>query len=318
MADEELVKRVSVAEFKKFFHLKQVSGNQESLNRYIIAPDINRPGLELSGWKESTDLKRVIIIGNKECEYLASLDFDTQKERFEILTDSLTPCIVMTGGNKAHPSLLEVAWGRNFPVFESDMKSYMAMQNMVAFLSRSLAPDTGMHGVMMNIYGVGVMITGASGIGKSELALELIRRGHSLVSDDRVEIVRIQNDLICSAPELIKGMLEIRGIGIIDVLMMFGASAVLDDCDLELIIRLEPYDETHEYSRLSYSQQTLNILGLNRPVLDIPVMAGRDLSVIIEAAVSNYRLIQKGINSTETFNKRVYDKINTRNRGEKE
>jgi hypothetical protein len=193
--NEELSKRVYVSELKEYFHLKQITGDAESLKRWIIAPDVNRPGLELAGYIDTTDLKRVVIIGNKECGLLNTMDYATQKARFEFITDSYTPCIIMSNGNKTPAALEEIAKARNFPVFETDWQTYMAVQNVVAYLSRKLAPDTSMHGVMLNIYGKGVLLTGKSGIGKSELALELIRRGHFFVSDDRVEISRVQNGI---------------------------------------------------------------------------------------------------------------------------
>lgn len=314
--NEELVKRVYVSELKEFFTLKQVSGNEESLKRWIIAPDINRPGLELSGYMESDDLKRVVIIGNKECKYLKYLSYSQQKQRFQIITDSYTPCILVCGGNKTPQSLLEVASEKNFPIFETDHKSYMAIQNVVGFLSRKLAPETEMYGVMIEVYGVGVLITGDSAIGKSELALEMIRRGHTFLADDCVEIARIQNDLICHASPLLKGMLEIRGIGIIDVVAMFGSSALLDDCQLDIVIHLEDFNQQHEYKRLLYEEKTLTILDLKRPYYNIPVTSARALSVLIEACVSNYRLNQKGYNSTDIFNKRVYQAIVAKNKGE--
>ncbi|MBQ1288614.1 MAG: HPr(Ser) kinase/phosphatase [Erysipelotrichaceae bacterium] len=314
-SNQELSKRVYVSELKEYFHLKQITGGEESLKRWIIAPDINRPGLELAGYKDTTDLKRVVIIGNKECNVLNTMDYQTQRARFEFITDSYTPCIIMTGGNKAPAALIEIANLRDFPVFETDWVTYMTIQNVVGYLSRKLAPDTSMHGVMLNIYGKGVLITGQSGIGKSELALELIRRGHNFISDDRVEISRIQNDLICRAPEILKGMLEIRGVGIIDINAMFGASTLLESCNLDLVIRLEDYGETHENNRLSYPQDSIDILGLSRPVLNIPITPGRLLSVIIEAAVSNFRLMEKGINSTEDFKERVFRVISEKNKG---
>ncbi|MBR2552182.1 MAG: HPr(Ser) kinase/phosphatase [Erysipelotrichaceae bacterium] len=313
--NEELSKRVYVSELKEYFHLKQITGDAESLKRWIIAPDVNRPGLELAGYIDTTDLKRVVIIGNKECGLLNTMDYATQKARFEFITDSYTPCIIMSNGNKTPAALEEIAKARNFPVFETDWQTYMAVQNVVAYLSRKLAPDTSMHGVMLNIYGKGVLLTGKSGIGKSELALELIRRGHFFVSDDRVEISRVQNDLFCSAPDILKGMLEIRGVGIIDVNMMFGASTLLESCNLDLIIHLEEYGETHENNRLNYSHGKIEILGLQRPVIDIPITPGRQLSVIIETAVSNFRLMEKGINSTEDFKQRVLKVITEKNKG---
>ena len=312
--NEELVKRVYVSELKEYFGFKQVSGNAESLNRWIIAPDVNRPGLELAGYPDLTDLKRVNIIGNKEMHYLNTLSEEVKKERFAVVTDSYTPCIIMTGGNETPRSLLEVAWSKNFPIFETEWKSYMTVQNVVAYLSRKLAPETSIYGVMMDIYGVGVLITGESGIGKSELALELLQRGHTFLADDLVEVARVQNDLICTPPKVLKGMLELRGIGVIDVSLMYGASSCLDSCNLDLVIRLENYQARHNENRLQYEEEKIEILGLNRPRVVLPVTPARALGTLVEAAVTNYRLNQKGYNSTEVFKKRVWDGIQEKNK----
>jgi len=316
MANKELNKRVYVHQLKEYFNFKQLSGDEESLKRWIIAPDVNRPGLELSGYTASVDLKRVVIIGNKEIDYLKQFDEETQKERFHIVTDSYTPCIVVTASGGAPKSLIEVAQSKNFPVFESEWKTYMAVQNIVAYLSHALAPETSVYGVMLDIFGVGVMITGESGIGKSELALELIKRGHTFLADDRIDISRVQNDLLCQAPALLKGMLEIRGIGIIDVAMMFGASSVGESLQLDLVINLKQYNDAFNFDRLDTDEQYTEIMGLQRPLVEIPVTPARNVAILVEVAVTDYRLHQKGINSTALFNQRVYDEIQRRNKGE--
>ena len=169
MANEELNKRVYIRQIKEEFDLLQLSGNDESLDRWAIAPDINRPGLELSGYLESNDLKRVVILGTKEFEYMSKLDEEIQKQRFEIITDSYTPCIIMTEGFEEMETLMEVAQRKNFPVFKYEGKTYQLIVDLVTFLSEKLAPMDNLYGVMMSIYGRGIMITGKSGIGKSEL-----------------------------------------------------------------------------------------------------------------------------------------------------
>ena len=163
MANEELNKRVYVRQIKEQLNLEQLSGNDESLNRWAIAPDINRPGLELSGYLESNDLKRVVILGTKEYEYMSKFDYDTQRARFEIITDSFTPCIIMSGEFSNMNSLLDLANQKNFPVFRYEGKTYQLMVDLVSYLSEQLAATDTLHGVMMNIYGRGVMITGKSG-----------------------------------------------------------------------------------------------------------------------------------------------------------
>ncbi|MBR5341239.1 MAG: HPr(Ser) kinase/phosphatase [Erysipelotrichaceae bacterium] len=304
MANEELNKRVYIREIKDELGLIQVTGSDNSLNRWAIAPDINRPGLELTGYLESNDLKRVVILGTKEFEFMSKFDYNTQRARFEIITDSFTPCIIMSGGFVGMDSLRDLANDRDFPIFRYEGKTYQLIVDLVSFLSEKLAPVDSLYGVMMNIYGRGVMITGKSGIGKSELALDLINRGHMLVADDRVDVTRVHTNIICTAPKILKRMLEIRGIGIVDVTRMFGANAYLNKCQLDFVIKLVKYDETMENDRLNPINESINVLGLDVPMLIIPITEGKQLSVIIEAAVANYLLKKLGFDSNEDFKDR--------------
>ena len=301
MANEELNKRVYVRQIKDELNLEQIVGNDESLNRWAIAPDVNRPGLELTGYLESNDLKRVVILGTKEHEYMNKLDEKTQRERFEIITDSYTPCIILTEGFDVMNSLIEVASRKNFPVFKYPDKTYQLVVDLVSYLSEMLAPVDNLYGVMMSIYGRGIMIMGRSGIGKSELALDLINRGHMLVADDRVDVARVHTQLLCQAPELLKRKLEIRGLGIVDVTRMFGANSYLNKCNLDFVIKLVSFNEMQENDRLNPINETIDILGLEIPMLTIPITEGKSLSVIIESAVSNYLLKRLGYDSNEAF-----------------
>jgi len=309
MANEELNKKVYVREIKEEFELTQLSGSDESLNRWVIAPDVNRPGLELSGYLESSDLKRVVILGTKEYEYMSKLDYDTQRQRFEIITDSFTPCIILSEGFCPMDSLINLVYEKDFPVLHYDGKTYQLIVDLVTFLSEKLAPTDNMYGVMMNIYGKGIMITGKSGIGKSELALDLINRGHMLVADDRIDATRVHTSIICTAPKLLKRMLEIRGLGIVDVTRMFGANSYLNKCQLDFVIKLVKFDERIETDRLNPINEARNILGLDVPMLTIPITEGKSLSVIIEAAVSNYLLDKLGFNSNEDFKRRYHEEL---------
>ena len=309
MANEELNKRVYVRSLKEEFGLEQLSGSDHSLDRWIIAPDINRPGLELTGYFESNDLKRVVILGTKEYEYMSSFDYDTQKQRFEIITDSFTPCIILSEGFVGMDSLIDLANAKDFPIFRYEGKTYQLIVDIVSFLSEKLAPVDNLYGVMMNIYGRGIMITGKSGIGKSELALDLINRGHMLVADDRIDVTRVHTNIMCTAPKLLKRMLEIRGLGIVDVTRMFGANSYLNKCQLDFVIKLVKFDERIETDRLNPINETRNILGLDVPMLTIPITEGKSLSVIIEAAVSNYLLDKLGFNSNEDFKRRYHEEL---------
>lgn len=309
MANEELSKRVYVREIKEVFDIEQITGNDESLERWVIAPDINRPGLELSGYLESNDLKRVVVLGNKEYEYMTKLDENTQRQRFEIITDSYTPCIVLSEGCKDLPVLFDIARNKNFPIFRYDGKTYQLVVDLVSYLSEKLAPVDNIYGVMMSIYGKGVMLTGKSGIGKSELALDLISRGHMLVADDRVDVSLVHNDIICRAPKLLRKMLEIRGLGIVDVTRIFGANTYLNSCALDFVIKLVKYEEMEETDRLNPITKTFSVLGVEIPMLVVPVTEGKALSVIIESAVTTYILKKQGIDSNEEFKVRYREEI---------
>lgn len=301
MANEELDKRVYVRAIKQQFNLEQITGDDDSLNRWVIAPDVNRPGLELSGYLESNDLKRVVVIGTKEYEYMIKQDHEVQKQRFEIITDSFTPCIILSEGCGKLEELENLCRYRNFPLFRYEGKTYQLIVDLVSYLSEELAPSDNLYGVMMNIYGKGVMITGKSGIGKSELALDLINRGHMLVADDVVDVSRVHNDIICQSPKLLRKMLEIRGLGIVDVTKLFGANTYLNKCELDFVINLVRLEEAGSKDRLNPVNETLNVLGLEVPMLQIPITEGKSLSVIIESAIVNQILKDQGIDTNEEF-----------------
>lgn len=309
-------KRVYVRELKEYFKLKQVTGNEESLDRWIITPDINRPGLELTGFNEAIDLKRVILIGKKETYYINKLDYETKRERFHIITDSFTPCIIITNGEKIDNALFDVANEKNFPVFETDSLTYRSIVEICAFLDDKLAPTGSYHGVLMNIYGLGVMLIGDSGVGKSELALELIKKGHILVADDRVEIKKIHNELYGESHKILKNFLEIRGIGIIDVPLMFGASSVLDKVKISLVINLKKKEFFTEDRIGINGFKTMNIMGVEMNTMEIPVKEGRAMSVMIETAVSHFRLFEQGYNIAELFNQQTIEYIKENERGD--
>lgn len=310
----EFERKAKISDFKKFFNLTQITGNDEALNRWAIVPDINRPGLELAGYFEHTEPRRIIILGTKEMSYMSEVPEDLLRERLERLTDEYSPAIVISKNMECPEILREIAESKNFPILISDQPTYRLMVDVVSYLDEKLAPSDNIHGVLLSIYGKGVVITGDSGVGKSETALELIRRGHVLVADDRVDVTRIHNTIFGKAPEILRGMLEIRGIGIIDVTKMFGASSSLDNSEIDVIIHLEKWDDQKQYERVGIEEEVLeNILGLEIPKTTIPVRDGRNIAVLVESAVTNFNLKLRGINSAKEFEQRVYDFIKNQN-----
>lgn len=310
----EFERKAKISDFKKFFNLTQITGNEEALNRWAIVPDINRPGLELAGYFEHTEPRRIIILGTKEMSYMSEVPEDLLRERLERLTDEYSPAIVISKNMECPELLREIAESKNFPIMISDQPTYRLMVDVVSYLDEKLAPSDNIHGVLLSIYGKGVVITGDSGVGKSETALELIRRGHVLVADDRVDVTRIHNTIFGKAPEILRGMLEIRGIGIIDVTKMFGASSSLDNSEIDVIIHLEKWDDQKQYERVGIEEEVLeNILGLEIPKTTIPVRDGRNIAVLVESAVTNFNLKLRGINSAKEFEQRVYDFIKNQN-----
>lgn len=307
----ELNKKVSVRKVKEDFNLIQVCGNDASLERWTIAPDINRPGLELSGFKEESELKRIVVVGRKEYVYINTLDYNTQRERFEFLTDAYTPCIIFTAGRKPQDALIDVANSKNFPVFIYEGETYQLISDLTVYLSSRLAPNDYIHGGLMNIYGVGVAIVGPSGIGKSELALDLIKKGHIFVADDVIDVAKINNELYGQAPDNLKKMLEVRGVGVVDVTVMFGGHCFLPRCSIAFVIKLVNYDEYQKSApdRLNPLENTIEILGVKKPLLEIPITEGKSMSTIVETAVAKYIAKKQGVDTNELFKQRIYDEI---------
>ncbi len=305
-----------ISDLRDFFKFEQVCGGEEALNRWVIIPDINRPGLELGGYFVGSEPRRIIIMGNKESLYMKTLDPVILKERLEKLSDEYTPCMIFSKDVEIPPVLIELGDYKNFAVFKSSMPTYQLMVDVISYLSEKLAPNINVHGVLMSVYGKGILITGESGMGKSETALELIKKGHILVADDRVDVYKYHNAVFGTSTELLAGMLEIRGIGIIDVNMMFGASATLTKSDIDFVITLEKWNEDKQYMRVGIEgeEQFYEVLGVQIPMQTIPVKEGRNIAVLVESAVTNFNLKEKGINSAKDFEKRVYDFIQSQNK----
>ena len=307
MEEQNIVKVRTLVETFDFI---QITGDDASLERPIVIADTNRPGLELAGYFENSQQKRLVILGDKEIAYIATMSVHKQRKSFDFITNEQTPAIIVTKGHKCPDVLKRYAKRKNFPIFLSSSPTYRLIVDIVAFLDEQLATSMCIHGGLLSIYGKGVLIRGESGMGKSEIALELIKRGHLLVADDRVDCYRIHNKIVGKAPELLREMLEIRGIGVINVSRMFGVSSVLPKAEINFQVNLEPWKADQDYDRVGIEEKKHeNILGIDIPKIVVPVREGRSMAVIIESAVTNYMLSVMGMDSAKEFEQRVLDYI---------
>ena len=301
---------VSVKDFANYFQFEQLTGDEESLNRVIELTDTNRPGLELAGYFNYSQAKRLVILGDKEIAYIATMSEEAQKRSFDFLTGEETPAIVITRGHECPEILRECAIKKNFPVFRCGEKTNHTIVNIISWLDEKLARSVSVHGELLMIYGVGVLICGESGMGKSEIALELIRRGHQLIADDRVDCSRIHNRIVGRPPQLLEGMLELRGVGVINISRMYGVGAVGRKSNVDFQITLEHFDPQANYDRVGIEEKkSVNILDVEIPKITIPVREGRSMGVIIESAVTNYLLAKNGLDSAKEFEQRVLEFI---------
>lgn len=291
------------------FKLELVSG-QEGIGRYISTSDISRPGLEMAGYFTHYPADRVQLLGKTELSFFEMLPVNVKRERMEKLCSEQTPAIIISRGMAVPSELIDASNKHSVPVLMTTQTTTRFSSRLTNFLEGKLAPTTAMHGVLVDVYGIGVLIMGKSGVGKSETALELVKKGHRLVADDSVEIRQeSENFLVGSPPPLLENLLEIRGIGIIDVMTLFGASAVRPYKRVTLIIELETWDPDKVYDRLGLDEEKMKIIDTELTKLTIPVQPGRNVSVIIEVAAMNYRLKKMGVNAAEEFSRRLDDMI---------
>lgn len=291
------------------FKLTLVSG-QEGIGRYIKMSDISRPGLEMAGYFTHYPADRIQLIGRTELSFFEMLPPELKKERMLKLCSQDTPAIIVSRGMEIPDELIYASNKNNVPVLSTTMKTTRFSSILTNYLESKLAPIVAMHGVLVDVYGIGVLIIGKSGVGKSETALELIKKGHRLVADDCVEIRQEAEDLLIgSSPPLLEHLLEIRGIGIIDVITLFGASAVRSYKRITLIIELENWDPEKTYDRLGLDEEKMKIIDTDITKLTIPVQPGRNVSVIIEVAAMNYRLKLLGVNAAHEFSRRLDEVI---------
>lgn len=304
-----MLAKVQTKDILEKFKLELISG-EEGVHRPITMTDISRPGLELAGFFDYYPAERIQLLGKTELTFIQTLDNETRAERLERLCTDITPAIIVTREMEIPEELIEASEREAVPVLRSKLKTTRFTSRLTNFLEMKLAPTTAVHGVLIDIYGLGVLITGKSGVGKSETALELVKRGHRLVADDCVEIRQEDDDtLVGNSPELIQHLLEIRGLGIINVMTLFGAGAVRSFKKISLVIHLELWDQTKQYDRLGLDEETMRIIDTSITKLTVPVRPGRNLAVIIEVAAMNFRLKRMGVNAAEQFANRLSDVI---------
>lgn len=303
-------KKVKVSELANKFQMEIISG-EPGLKRTIEVADLCRPGLEMAGYFEYHPEDRVQILGKTELAFFERLPEAERKDRMKRLCLDETPCIVVTRGLDVPLELVDASEATGITVMRSNVNTTMLAGQITDFLEHKLAPSTTIHGVLVDVYGIGMLISGSSGIGKSETALELVKRGHRLIADDAVEIRQTaENVLIGNAPELIKHLLEIRGVGIINVMTLFGAGAVRNNTKINLVIKLETWQQDKQYDRLGLDEETTRIIDTDVPLVTIPVRPGRNLAVIIEVAAMNYRLKRMGFNAALQFTNKLTETIN--------
>ena len=288
------------------FKMKNLTGEINIDKIKITQPDINRPAIQMTGYFEHYDSTRLQIVGFVEHTYMQSLSVEQKTKIYNEILDHPTPAFVFCRELEPDPLFLETAIKYGIPVLSTSKATSAFMAEVIRWLNAKLAPCIQVHGVLVDIYGEGVLITGESGIGKSEAAIELIKRGHRLVSDDAVLIRKVSEDtLIGSAPEVTRHLIEIRGIGIVDVKQMFGVSSVKDDQQIDLVIKLKDWSKDQEYDRMGLEEEYTEYLGNKVVSHTIPIRPGRNLAVICESAAVNHRQKKMGYNAVEELYKRL-------------
>ena len=304
-------KFVTVSTIQERFNLTNYTTELNLEESHVTVADVNRPALQLHGFYEHFEPSRIQVIGNVESAYLAKKTDEEKTESFAKLFSYEIPCVIFCRGEKPAEVLFQEANKAKIPILGTDRATSEFMSALIYSLNKDFAPYTTIHGVLVDVYGEGLLITGESGIGKSEAALELIRRGHRLVSDDVVEIRRPNNErLYGRAPSITQYLIELRGIGIIDVKSLYGVEAVKDEQRIDLVIKLEDWTKEKEYDRLGMTDEYMNILGIDVTCHSLPIRPGRNLAIICETAAVNHRQKKMGYNAAEELYKRVQNNIN--------
>lgn len=271
----------------------------------IEESDVSRPGLQLTGFWDFFAFERAQLFGKVEMAYLSTLDDETLNTRLNTFFNFKLPCVIICRGLPIPEAMLECARTRHVPIYRSQENTVKVEMAIINYLNSELAPHRTMHGVLVDVYGVGMLITGNSGVGKSEAALELVKRGHRLVADDVVDIKRVNdNRLVGTAPDRTRHFMEIRGVGIIDVCTMYGVSSIIREKSIDMEVHMELWQEGHAYDRLGLDERNTQILGVSIPSLLLPIHPGRNIAIVLEVAARNLRLKQMGYSAADELLRR--------------
>ncbi len=286
-------------------------GGRSGLSRVLTVPDINRPGLELAGFYESFAYERVQLFGRGEYAYLNKLQSEKNDEAIKKFFGYKMPCIIFTHNLVPSEEFLYVAESSDCPVLVTDLESTDFTSRLLRLFSNVFAPKKTMHGVLVEVYGIGILLLGDSGVGKSETALELVERGHRLVADDVVELSCVNGNTIIGrgANKFISHHMEIRGLGIINIAQLYGVGVVREQKEVQLVVKLETWDQNRVYDRVGTEEITMDFLGVKIPYIELPVKTGRNMPIIIEVAAMNERLKSQGYYSAREFNQNVLNWI---------
>ena len=299
MVMDEVKGTIKLKKLVEHFQLKVLLAGADYEQAEIGIKDVNRPGLQFVGFFDYFDPRRLQVIGMAETKMLEGMTHERRAESFARLFDYDIPAVVISRDLDCFPECMEMARKYRRTLLSTNDTTVVFTSKVIDYLNHELAATVTRHGVLLDIYGEGVMIIGDSGIGKSETAIELVKRGHRLVADDAVDIRRVSNQLIGKAPELIRHYIELRGIGIIDLQQLFGMSAVKLESQIDLVVEMEPWVEGKFYDRFGLDELSMNVLGVELPKVLVPVRPGRNLASIVEVAAMNNRHKRYGFNSAQ-------------------
>lgn len=299
---------VTVSELAHDLKLEVVYMPESKQNLKITNADVNRPALQIAGYFTHFDNTRIQIFGMVENDYLQELDRETRRSNLDKFFGYNFPCIIITRNLYVPDDFIEFAMKHEVPLFRTERHTSSFSSRLIYYMNTKIGPQITRHGVLVEVYGEGILLLGESGVGKSETAIELVKRGHQLIADDAVIIKKTTaTNLVGTAPEVIRYFIELRGIGIINVRRIFGIGAVLEHANIDMVVNIENWDTTKSYDRLGIDTEYVDILGVKLPSLTIPVKPGRNLAVILEVAAMNNRQRRMGYNAAEELNKKIMD-----------